>query len=113
MPKDCTILTELANGIFERVERQVDYLHLPVPQERRDEAYFAPLGEMKLTSKTKLYLGLIHFDDSAGDLERIAAAAKVCKDFGVATECGWGRTDPERLDGLLQSHAAAARHLAP
>ena len=42
MPKDCAILAELGNAILERVERRVDFLHLPVPQDRIDAAYFAP-----------------------------------------------------------------------
>jgi hypothetical protein len=108
MPKDAGILTELGNGIIERVGRQVDYLHLPVPQERTDEAYFAPLRDLALGHGSRLYLGLIHYNDAEGDQARIAAARRVCPDFGIATECGWGRTDPERLDGLLDSHARAA-----
>jgi hypothetical protein len=24
--------------------------------------------------------------------------------FGIATECGWGRTDPSRVPGLLAAH---------
>jgi hypothetical protein len=111
MPKDCAILTELGNAILDRVGRQVNFLHLPVPRERSDEAYFAPLADLELGEATKLYLGLIHYDDAAGDRARMAAAAKVCKNFGVATECGWGRTDPDRLAGLLQSHDRAARSL--
>ena len=111
MPKDCTILAELSNQILERVERTVNFLHLPVPQERDDDAYFAPLQDLQLPAGTKLYLGLIHHDDVDGDKRRMAAASKVCKDFGVATECGWGRGDPERLDGLLTSHQEAAKAL--
>ncbi len=28
-------------------------------------------------------------------------------DFGIATECGWGRGDPARAPGLLDSHRIA------
>ncbi|MBT7757158.1 MAG: hypothetical protein HN732_07505 [Rhodospirillaceae bacterium] len=107
MPKDGAILAELGNGILERVGRMVDFLPLPVPQDRDDDAYFAPLGDLNLDPATKLFLGLIHFDDTAGDRARIRAAAKICRDFGIATECGWGRADPDRLFGLLQSHREA------
>jgi hypothetical protein len=48
-----------------------------------------------------VYLGLIHYADAAGDRARIAAAQKVVPRFGVATECGWGRTDPARVLALL------------
>jgi hypothetical protein len=29
----------------------------------------------------------------------------------VATECGWGRGEPARLDGLLESHRRAVDYL--
>jgi hypothetical protein len=107
MPKDGAILAELSNAILDRVDRNVDFLHLPVPQDRDDDAYFAPLGDIRLGAATKLYLGLIHYQDASGDQARMRAAAKVCRNFGIATECGWGRADPQRLDGLLAAHTAA------
>ena len=79
MPKDGAVLAELSNGILGCVGREVDYLHLPVPQDRNDDSYFTPLGDINLDPATKLYLGLIHYNDTAGDRARIAAAAKVCK----------------------------------
>ena len=79
----------------------MDLPHLPVPKDRTDDAYFAPLGDLSLPAETALYLGLIHHADAAGDRARIAAAHKVVSRFGVATECGWGRTDPARVPGLL------------
>ncbi len=42
----------------------------------------------------------------------MAAAAKVCKNFGVASECGWGQAEPGRLEGFLKSHNQAAEHLS-
>ena len=58
------------------------------------------------------YLGLIHHADEAGDRRRIATARTVTPRFGVATECGWGRTDPARVSGLLESHRHAVEYLA-
>ncbi len=111
MPKDTAILTELANAIFARVQRPVDFLHLPVPRERDDTAYFLPLHSLRLPSPTRLYLGLIHHADEHGDRRRIATARTVTPRFGVATECGWGRTDPARVSGLLDSHRRAVAWL--
>ncbi len=112
MPTDTTILTEIGAAIFSRVERPVDYLHLPVPRERDDAAYFAPLGSLRLPERTRLYLGLIHHADPEGDRRRIDTARRAVGDgFGVATECGWGRGDPARLDSLLESHRRAVDYL--
>jgi hypothetical protein len=112
MPSDAAILTELANGILARVQRRVDFLHLPVPRERDDAAYFVPLHGLRLPLDACLYLGLIHHADEAGDRRRIATARTVTPRFGVATECGWGRTDPARVTGLLASHRRASDALA-
>ena len=111
MPRDTAILTEIGNAIFARATRPVDFLHLPVPRERDDVAYFAPLRELPLPAATRLYLGLIHWNDAAGDRRRIDAARRVVSAFGIASECGWGRTDPTRLNGLLESHRQAADYL--
>jgi hypothetical protein len=65
-----------------------------------------------LEGHTALYLGLIHHADHAGDRARIAAAQRFVSGFGAASECGWGRTDPQRVAGLLESHRLAAELLA-
>ncbi len=108
MPRDAAILVEIANGLRELMTRRIDFLHLPVPKDRTDADYFRPLTRLAGFDATTLYLGLIHHDDLKGDVERIEAARLFVKAFGVASECGWGRTDPERVPGLLVSHRAAA-----
>jgi hypothetical protein len=110
MPKDTGILVEIANGMIGRLGRRLDFLHLPVPQDRTDAAYYAPLRGLRLAPGTTLYLGLIHHDDAEGDQARIAAASAVIGAFGVATECGWGRGDPERIPDLLAAHRHAMEH---
>jgi hypothetical protein len=111
MPRDTAILAEIARAIFAGVRRPVNFLHLPVPKDREDPAYFAPLADLGLPARTRLYLGLIHHDDGAGDRRRLDAARRVVPTFGVATECGWGRADPARVDGFLESHRAAIEYL--
>ena len=104
MPRDTAILVEMANGLFGVLRRRLDYLHLPVPRERTDAAYFAPLRGLALPAGCTLYLGLLHHGDHVGDLARAAAARAVVPDFGYATECGWGRTDPQNVPGLIAAH---------
>jgi hypothetical protein len=110
MPKDTAILVEISNGLIDRLGRRLDFLHLPVPQDRTDAAYYAPLRELRLPAATTLYLGLIHHDDAAGDQARIAAASAFVPAFGVATECGWGRGDPEKIPDLMAAHRHAMEH---
>ena len=113
MPKDSAILVEIANGLASQIQRRLDFIHMPVPRDRVDDAYYAPLTGLQLPAQTELYLGLIHHQDHSGDKQRIATAQKVVPSFGIASECGWGRTDPERVPGLIESHRLAASNLQP
>jgi hypothetical protein len=110
-PTDAAILVEMMEGIAAATRRQIDFLHIPVPKDRTDDAYFAPLKTWKRPPGTKLYLGLLHHDDEAGDRARIASARRFVAEFGLSAECGWGRTEPGRLPGLLNSHRIAAEAL--
>jgi hypothetical protein len=107
MPKDMAIMVEMTAGLLAGLKRGLDYLHLPVPKDRDDDGYFAPLQELALPAETTLYLGLLHYDDAEGDKRRMAAATKLSRNFGLATECGWGRTDPQRVPGLIAAHRRA------
>lgn len=107
-PKDAAILVEMMEGIVAATRRRIDFLHIPVPKDRGDKAYYAPLKAWKRPAGLTLYLGLLHHDDEAGDRARVAMARRFVDDFGLAAECGWGRTEPGRLPGLLKGHRVAA-----
>jgi methionine synthase II (cobalamin-independent) len=111
MPRDMGIMVEIATAVRGVVARRIDFLHLPVPKHRTDAAYFRPLTQLEGFDQSTLYLGLIHHDDRDGDRARMNAARALVGTFGVASECGWGRTDPQRVPGLLESHRVAAEHL--
>lgn len=112
-PADTGQLTAVANRIAAGLERRLDWIHLPVPRDRTDEAYFAPLADLRLPPETEFYLGLLHATDGIeGARRRVAAARSVVSDFGVATECGLGRREPEQIPGLLDLHATVADSLA-
>jgi hypothetical protein len=110
-PKNMSILVELANGIAAIVDRTVDFIHVPVPQGRTEPEFYEPLCSLNVSPDTRIFLGLVFQGDPDGDLARIAVAKEYLADFGVATECGWGRTDPENVPGLLASHRKAAEAL--
>jgi methionine synthase II (cobalamin-independent) len=110
-PKDMSILVELANGIATNVARRVDFIHVPVPQGRTEAEFYEPLRELDVSAGTEIYLGLVLQGDRDGDQQRIKIAKNYLDEFGVATECGWGRTSPENVPGLLESHRLAAEAL--
>jgi methionine synthase II (cobalamin-independent) len=109
-PQDATKMVELANLIVRSAGRRVDFMHMPVPIARSDDAYFKPLRDLKLGSTTELHLGLVHHDDGVeGTRKRMAAARKYVPSFGIATECGMARArSPQYVRELLEIHAGAA-----
>ena len=46
-PKDSAILVEMMNGIAAATRRRIDFLHIPVPRDRADDAYYAPIRDFK------------------------------------------------------------------
>ena len=101
-PKDMSKLVEIANRICAGASRPINWVHMPVPQDRKDDAYFTPLNGLKLHNETYVFLGLVHPHDEVGTRERIEVARKYVKCFGVATECGMGRTPIEDTGSIFQ-----------
>jgi hypothetical protein len=108
-PTDMADMVEMANRLSDGIKRPIQLIHMPVPRNRSDDAYFAPLKNLKLKPQTELCLGLVHHTDGvAGTRKRLAAAEKVVKDFSIGTECGFGRRKPETIPELLRIHAEVA-----
>lgn len=104
-PADAGRLVEVANALTASLSRPLNWIHLPVPRQRTDDAYYAPLAELRLRPETELYLGLVHRTGGlAGCVERMRVARRVVSDFGVATACGWGRRAPATIPELLELH---------
>jgi hypothetical protein len=108
-PVDTANLAKFGNLLLAASPRHIDWIHLPVPISRDDDAYFAPLDDLDLTDGTELYLGLVHRQDGAeGARRRIDAAAQHAPRFGVATECGFGRAPVDSTVPLLETHKAVS-----
>lgn len=103
-PQDIGNLVEMANELTTAVSRRIDYIHMPVPKDRNDDAYFAPLADLELSADTDLYLGCIHHDDDDGNARKLELARHHADIAGVGSECGWGRGNPENLDAILDAH---------
>jgi ornithine cyclodeaminase/alanine dehydrogenase-like protein (mu-crystallin family) len=108
-PTDLSTVVEIANGITARASREISWVHMPVPRNRDDVPYFAPVERLEMQPATRLYLGLVHWTDGAnGNRRRMAAASAVDDDYGVATECGFGRRPAETIPDLRRLHARLA-----
>ena len=108
-PNDSSLMVDFTTRLIELVERRVDYVHMPVPIERDDNAYFAPLDDLELPAETMLYLGLVHLEDGVeGAGRRAQTAIKHVPRFGIAAECGLGRERPGDVSALLELHREVA-----
>jgi hypothetical protein len=86
-------------------------LHIPVPIQRADDAYFAPLENLRPAGD--IYLGLVHGRDGIqGALSRAKAASKFLPSFGIATECGLNQRPEDEVLQLIRLHADIWRELA-
>jgi hypothetical protein len=102
----------LANAITRVSTRPIDWMHIPA-LDTADEAFYAPLADLEL-GDTRIYMGLVHSMDSFA--ERYAAAKRFLPDFGLAGYCGFGRLNPDQIDGALSDHLRAveiARECVP
>lgn len=108
-PTNMGDMVDYANRLAGQIKRPIAQIHMPVPRDRSDAAYFAPLQRLRLPSSTRLCLGLVHYTDGLeGTRKRLETARQFVRDFGIATECGFGRRDPATIPALLRLHADIA-----
>jgi hypothetical protein len=101
-PDDMANLVAVANALLAGAKRPIDWLSMPVPIARDDDAYFKPLRNLNADG-TRVYLGLVHYQDGVeGTQRRIETAKRHWSDFGVCTECGMGRRPREAIPTLLR-----------
>jgi hypothetical protein len=111
-PIDMSDMVDVVNKVTSGLNRQVQFIHMPVPIDRGDDAYFAPLKDLKRGPDLEFYLGLAHGPDGVqGTLARVRVARKVVPDFGVSTECGLGMREPDDIRRLLHVQADAAAEI--
>ena len=102
-------MVEFTNRLVRGLKRRIDLVHMPVPRDRSDDAYFAPLRDLALPRETQLCVGLVHYTDGVeGTMRRLATARRHAQKFAIATECGFGRRDPKTIPELLRIHAQVA-----
>lgn len=107
-PRDLGTSVEFANTLCGKISRRSDFVHMAVPRDRNDDAYFAPLEDLDI-GDSRLILGLVHYTDGVeGTRKRLTVAEKYATGFGIATECGFGRREASTIPDLLRIHEAVA-----
>jgi len=108
-PSDFGVAVAFVNRLAGMLHRSVGWVHMPVPRERDDDGYFAPLQNLRRASGSQFFLGLVHLADGiAGATRRMTAANRFVKDYGIAAECGLGRRPAEAIPALLALHRQIA-----
>jgi hypothetical protein len=101
MPCDMAIMVDIANGVRQAVTRRIDFLHMPVPKDRTDAAYFRPLTQLTRSDDTTLYLGLVYHGDRDGSGHGSRPHRRLWR------PSGW----PQSVDG--ENRPTARARLAP
>jgi methionine synthase II (cobalamin-independent) len=102
-PTDTGEMVAVMNGVLAALERSVSFIHMPVPMDRADDAYFAPLKLLNAVPEMDIFLGLVHDRDGVeGAMKRARAARKAMPRFGIGTECGLQQRSQENAKELLQ-----------
>ena len=111
-PKDLGVAVNMSNITVNRAGRRFDFIQMPVPRDRTDDDFFKPLSALEIND-TKLYIGLVHLSDGVeGTNKRMKTFRRHYQgDFGIATECGWGRRKLETIKPLLEVHREVAEIL--
>jgi hypothetical protein len=114
-PESLALQVRLLNAVTAAAGRTVSFVSFTVPQDQREQSYFAPLAELAADPGTELNFALVpyHPADQApgttGDQVRLIDAALAAspagrRDWGICTECGMGRAGREEIPGLLDLH---------
>src|ERR687895_1307711 len=59
IPADMSRMVDIANALAASLDRPLNWVHMPVPRERDDAGFVAPLRDLRLQPSTELYLGLV------------------------------------------------------
>jgi hypothetical protein len=108
--RDLSTSVQVVKAAARALDRPIDYAHMAVQATNGfDESYYAPLAWLD-PGEIHVYLGLVHLHDGVeGALRRIEIARRYHHNFGIATQCGWGRRPPEEsVEALLELERAVA-----
>ena len=103
-PESLVNATRIASESVKAISRTIDFCHIPVPRGRHDDAYFEALSDWP-ENAGKLFIGLVHHTDGVdGSRQRLETALAHINNFGIATECGFGRRPKNTLSELMRIH---------
>lgn len=114
-PDSLQVQVRLANALSRAAGRPVNWFAFTVPQARRENAYFAPLRELRVDAETELDFALVPYhpaDQAPGTTDEqirlidghLAESPSGSRPWGICTECGMGRVHANDVAALLDLH---------
>ena len=114
-PESLALQVRVLNAVTAAAGRPVSFVSFTVPQDQREESYFAPLAGLAADPVTELNFALVPYHPAeqapgtTGDQVRLIDAALAAspggrRDWGICTECGMGRVSREEILALLDLH---------
>ena len=117
-PESLALQVRVLNAVTAAAGRPVSFVSFTVPQDQREESYFAPLAGLAGLAAdpvTELNFALVPYhpaeqaQGTTGDQVRFIDAALAAspggrRDWGICTECGMGRVSRDEILALLDLH---------
>jgi hypothetical protein len=114
-PESLALQVRVLNAVTAAAGRPVSFVSFTVPQDQREESYFAPLTGLAADPATELNFALVPYHPAkqapgtTDDQVRLIDAALAVspggpRDWGICTECGMGRVSREDIPALLDLH---------
>jgi hypothetical protein len=114
-PESLAMQVQVVNAVTAAAGRPIAWVSFTVPQSRSDEAYFAPLHDLRAGPETELNFALVpyHPGDQAPGVTAeqvtlidaaLAESSSARHEWGICTECGMGRVAAEDVPTLLDLH---------
>jgi hypothetical protein len=118
-PESLALQVRVLNAVTAAARRPVSFVSFTVPQDQREDGYFAPLAQLTADPGTELNFALVPYHPAGqapGTTEAqvrlidaaLAASAGGRRDWGICTECGMGRAARDEVPALLDLHRQIA-----
>lgn len=114
-PESLALQVRVLNAVTEAAGRAVSFVSFTVPQNQREDGYFAPLAELTAGPGTELNFALVPYHPAEQPPGTTGAQARLIdtvlaatlggrRDWGICTECGMGRAGRDEIPALLDLH---------
>jgi hypothetical protein len=114
-PESLALQVRVLNAVTAAAGRPVSFVSFTVPQDQREDSYFAPLAQLTADPGTELNFALVPYhpaEQAPGTTETqirlidaaLAASPSGPREWGICTECGMGRATRDEIPALLDLH---------